>query len=210
MKILFASDIHGSASACEKVLERVQTEKADRLILMGDLLYHGPRNDLPDRYAPKEVIRLLNESPLTPLCVRGDCDAEIDQMVLNFPIMADYALLPLGNGSCAFLTHGHLFDREHLPPHKPGDVLVNGHFHVYAAEPAGDMFYVNPGSAALPKENQEKSYMVYENGVFTIKALETGETLKTLPPFLTENRPKKHEELVNIAKRPCPCFGNRV
>lgn len=210
MKILFASDIHGSASACEKILERMQTEKADRLILMGDLLYHGPRNDLPDRYAPKEVIRLLNESPLTPLCVRGNCDAEIDQMVLNFPIMADYALLPLENGSCAFLTHGHLFDREHLPPHKPGDVLVNGHFHVYAAEPAGDMFYVNPGSAALPKENQEKSYMVYENGVFTIKALETGETLKTFRLFLTENRPKKHEELVNIAKRPCPCFGNRV
>lgn len=183
MKILFASDIHGSASACEKVLERVQTEKADRLILMGDLLYHGPRNDLPDRYAPKEVIRLLNESPLTPLCVRGNCDAEIDQMVLNFPIMADYALLPLENGSCAFLTHGHLFDREHLPPHKPGDVLVNGHFHVYAAEPAGDMFYINPGSAALPKENQEKSYMVYENGVFTIKALETGGTLKTFRLF---------------------------
>ena len=117
---------------------------------MGDLLYHGPRNDLPDRYAPKEVIRLLNESPLTPLCVRGNCDAEIDQMVLNFPIMADYALLPLENGSCAFLTHGHLFD---------------------------------PGSAALPKENQEKSYMVYENGVFTIKALETGETLKTFRLF---------------------------
>lgn len=183
MKILFASDIHGSASACEKVLERVRAEKADRLILMGDLLYHGPRNDLPDRYAPKEVIRLLNESPLTPLCVRGNCDAEIDQMVLNFPIMADYALLPLENGSCAFLTHGHLFNREHLPPHKPGDVLVNGHFHVYAAEPAGDMFYVNPGSAALPKENQEKSYMVYENGVFTIKALETGETLKTFRLF---------------------------
>lgn len=181
MKILFASDIHGSASACEKVLERVQTEKADRLILMGDILYHGPRNDLPDRYAPKEVIRLLNESPLTPLCVRGNCDAEIDQMVLNFPIMADYALLPLENGSCAFLTHGHLFNREQLPPHKPGDVLVNGHFHVYAAEPAGDMFYVNPGSAALPKENQEKSYMVYENGVFTIKALETGGTLKDAP-----------------------------
>lgn len=190
MKILFASDIHGSASACEKVLERVQTEKADRLILMGDLLYHGPRNDLPDRYAPKEVIRLLNESPLTPLCVRGNCDAEVDQMVLNFPIMADYALLPLENGSCAFLTHGHLFDREHLPPHKPGDVLVNGHFHVYAAEPAGDMFYVNPGSAALPKENQEKSYMVYENGVFTIKALETGEMLKTFRLFLRKTDQK--------------------
>lgn len=210
MKILFASDIHGSASACEKVLERVQTEKADRLILMGDILYHGPRNDLPDRYAPKEVIRLLNESPLTPLCVRGNCDAEIDQMVLNFPIMADYALLPLENGSCAFLTHGHLFDREHLPPHKPGDVLVNGHFHVYAAEPAGDMFYVNPGSAALPKENQEKSYMVYENGVFTIKALESGKTLKTFQLFWGKTGPEKREEPVNIVKKTCPPKGNRV
>ena len=97
--------------------------------------------------------------------------------------MADYALLPLENGSCAFLTHGHLFHREQLPPHRPGDVLVNGHFHVYAAEPAGDMFYVNPGSAALPKENQEKSYMIYENGVFTIKALESGEVLKTFRLF---------------------------
>ena len=97
----------------------------------------------------------MNESPLTPLCVRGNCDAEIDQMVLNFPIMADYALLPLENGSCAFLTHGHLFNREQLPPHRPGDVLVNGHFHVYAAEPAGDMFYVNPGSAAQGKSGKE-------------------------------------------------------
>ena len=136
MKILFASDIHGSASACEKVLERMQTEKADRLILMGDLLYHGPRNDLPDRYAPKEVIRLLNESPLTPLCVRGNCDAEVDQMVLNFPIMADYALLPLENGSCAFLTQLSLqgaarvrlrpADRQRRRPHRPVPGLGGG------------------------------------------------------------------------------------
>lgn len=115
MKILFASDLHGSASAAEKVLERLEKEGADRFFLLGDLLYHGPRNDLPDRYEPREVIRLLNESPIVPLCVRGNCDAEVDQMVLQFPIMADYALLPLDGGHCAFVTHGHLFNTE-CPP----------------------------------------------------------------------------------------------
>ena len=123
MRILFASDLHGSASAAQKVLERLEAERADRFFLLGDLLYHGPRNDLPDRYEPKEVIRLLNESPITPLCVRGNCDAEVDQMVLAFPIMADYALLPLEGGHCAFVTHGHLFNTECPPPHRPGDVL---------------------------------------------------------------------------------------
>ena len=157
MRILFASDLHGSASAAQKVLERLEAERADRFFLLGDLLYHGPRNDLPDRYEPKEVIRLLNESPITPLCVRGNCDAEVDQMVLAFPIMADYALLPLEGGHCAFVTHGHLFNTECPPPHRPGDVLIHGH-----------------GSAALPKEGQPKSYMIYEDGLFSIRALETG------------------------------------
>ena len=120
MKILFASDLHGSASAAERVLERLRSEGADRFFLLGDLLYHGPRNDLPDRYEPREVIRLLNESPIVPLCVRGNCDAEVDQMVLQFPIMADYALLPLDGGHCAFVTHGHLFNTECPPPASAG------------------------------------------------------------------------------------------
>lgn len=174
---MFASDLHGSASATERVLACVETERADRLFLLGDLLYHGPRNDLPHRYAPKEVIELLNHSPIAPLCVRGNCDAEVDQMVLAFPILADYALLPLENGRCAFVTHGHLFNTECPPPHRPGDVLIHGHTHVHCAIPQGDYTYLNPGSAALPKEGQPKSYMVYEDGAFTIKALETGETL---------------------------------
>lgn len=177
MKILFASDLHGSASAAERVLERLRTEGADRFFLLGDLLYHGPRNDLPDRYEPKEVIRLLNESPIVPLCVRGNCDAEVDQMVLQFPIMADYALLPLDGGHCAFVTHGHLFNTECPPPHRPGDVLIHGHTHVHCALPQGDYTYINPGSAALPKEGQPKSYMIYEDGLFSIRALETGEEL---------------------------------
>ena len=177
MKILFASDLHGSASATESVLERLEKEKAERFFLLGDLLYHGPRNDLPDRYAPKEVIALLNQSPITPLCVRGNCDAEVDQMVLNFPIMADYALLPLEGGHCAFVTHGHLFNTECPPPHQKGDVLIHGHTHVHCAVEMDDYIYLNPGSAALPKEGQSKSYMVYEDGIFTVKALETGAAL---------------------------------
>lgn len=177
MKILFASDIHGSASACERVLERVGAEKADRFFLLGDILYHGPRNDLPDRYAPKEVFQTLNSFSMQPLCVRGNCDAEIDQMVLNFPILADYALLPLTGNRCAFVTHGHLFNLDNPPPHRPGDVLIHGHTHVHCVTEAGDYTYLNPGSAALPKEGQPKSYMVYEDGAFIIKALEDGREL---------------------------------
>ena len=177
MKILFASDLHGSASAAQRVLERLEAEGADRFFLLGDLLYHGPRNDLPDRYEPKEVIRLLNESPIAPLCVRGNCDAEVDQMVLAFPIMADYALLPLEGGRCAFVTHGHLFNTDCPPPHRPGDVLIHGHTHVHCVVGQGDYTYINPGSAALPKEGQPRSYMIYEDGLFSIRALETGTEL---------------------------------
>ena len=114
------------------MLARLTAEKADRLILLGDLLYHGPRNDLPDRYAPKGVIELLNGLPVKPLAVRGNCDAEIDQMVLEFPIMADYALLPLRNNRTAFITHGHLFNLANRPPYQPGDLLIHGHTHVRA------------------------------------------------------------------------------
>lgn len=182
MKILFASDIHGSAYACRKVLQRLKEEKADRFFLLGDLLYHGPRNPLPEEHNPQEVALMLNECSPAPLCVRGNCDAEIDQMLLSFPMMADYALLPLEDGRCAFVTHGHLFSVDNPPPHQPGDVLINGHFHVYCGKAVEDFHYVNPGSAALPKENQEKSYMVYENGVFTMKALEDGRELMSYRP----------------------------
>ena len=194
MKIFFASDIHGSFSACRQVLERLKAENADRFYLLGDLLYHGPRNDLPDSYQPKEVIRLLNECEITPLCVRGNCDAEVDQMVLTFPIMADYSLLPLEGNRCAFVTHGHLFNTENPPPHRPGDVLIHGHTHVHCAVNAGDYTYINPGSAALPKEGQPKSYMIFENGVFTVKALEDGEAL--LQYTLEESADK--DQIVNM------------
>ena len=177
MKLMFASDIHGSASATEAVLRRYRAEGASRLVLLGDLLYHGPRNDLPDAYDPKGVTALLNANKNELLCVRGNCDAEVDQMVLDFPIQADYALFDL-DGTTAFVTHGHLFHLDNLPPHKDGDLLIHGHTHVHVVTRKDGMTYINPGSAALPKENNPKSYMVYENRMFTIKSLD-GSTLLT-------------------------------
>ena len=177
MKLMFASDIHGSASSTEAVLRQYRAEGASRLVLLGDLLYHGPRNDLPDRYDPKAVTAMLNGIKNELLCVRGNCDAEVDQMVLDFPIQSDYALFDL-DGVTAFVTHGHLFHLDALPPHKDGDLLIHGHTHVLTVQHKDGMTYINPGSAALPKENNPKSYMVYENHVFTIKTLE-GETILT-------------------------------
>ncbi len=171
MTILFASDIHGSRGACEQVLSCFEKEQADRLVLLGDLLYHGPRNDLPADYEPKAVIRLLSEFPHRPLCVRGNCDAEIDQMVLPFPIGADYALLSLGERTCAFITHGHLFSLDNLPPLEAGDLLIHGHTHLPAAQKQGDIIYLNPGSCALPKGGNPPSYMVMRDGKFAIKTL---------------------------------------
>lgn len=177
MKLMFASDIHGSRSATEAVLCQYKAEGASRLVLLGDLLYHGPRNDLPDQYDPKAVTALLNGMRDDLLCVRGNCEAEVDQMVLSFPVMADYALFDL-DGTTAFITHGHLFNLDHLPPHKPGDLLIHGHTHVLTVQEKDGMTYINPGSAALPKEGNPKSYMVYEDGLFTIKTLD-GETILT-------------------------------
>ena len=171
MKYLFASDLHGSRAAAEAVLQRYESEKADRLILLGDLLYHGPRNPLPEGHDPMGVAKLFNSMPVKPLAVRGNCDAAIDQMVLEFPIMADYMLLPLKNGAQAFITHGHLFNLATRPPYRHGDVLIHGHTHVHTVETSDGLTYINPGSAALPKEEQPKSYMTldWDAGVFEIK-----------------------------------------
>lgn len=174
MKLMIASDIHGSRPCCEALLGRYEKERAGRLMLLGDLLYHGPRNDLPEGYDPKGVIRLLNDRRQELFCVRGNCDAEVDQMVLQFPILADYALLWL-EGRTVFATHGHIYNEQSLPPLKEGDVLLHGHTHVLAAREMGSHIYLNPGSVSLPKEGNPRSYMTYEDGVFTIKDLEGGE-----------------------------------
>lgn len=167
MKYMFASDIHGSAWYCRKMLERYDKSGADRLILLGDLLYHGPRNDLPREYVPKEVISMLNEKKNEIYAVRGNCEAEVDQMVLEFPVMADYAVMVL-NGLTFFVTHGHLFHQNHLPPMKAGDILIHGHTHVLKAERLGDVFLLNPGSVSIPKEGNPPTYGMLDGQVFGI------------------------------------------
>lgn len=168
MKYLIASDIHGSAYYCEKMLEAFEKEKADKLLLLGDILYHGPRNDLPEEYAPKKVIALLNPLKNKIFCVRGNCDTEVDQMVLEFPILADYCLISYEN-TMIFATHGHKFNTSTLPPLSKGDILLHGHTHVPKCEKCGDIIYLNPGSTSIPKENSHHGYMIFENGVFTWK-----------------------------------------
>ncbi len=169
MKIMFASDIHGSFKYARLVKERYAKERADKLVLLGDLLYHGPRNDLPEEYAPKKVIELLNGMADDILCVRGNCEAEVDQMVLDFPCMADYAVMYLDNKTI-YLTHGHIINPQDPPRLRRGDYLMNGHTHIGAIEDMGGFIYLNPGSAAIPKDGRH-SYMVYENGEFVIKEL---------------------------------------
>ncbi len=170
MKLMLASDIHGSAYYAEKMRQAYIDEKADRLILLGDLLYHGPRNDLPKDYAPKKVIEILNDIKEEILCVRGNCDTEVDQMVLDFPIMADYAVIYV-DGRTLYLTHGHKFNPENPPKLKKGDYLVNGHTHIPANEDKGDFIYINPGSVSIPKAGSGHTYMIYENGEFALKEL---------------------------------------
>ena len=173
MKWMIASDLHGSAYYCRKMLEAFEREGADRLFLLGDLLYHGPRNDLPREYAPKEVIPLLNEKKEKLLCVRGNCDAEVDQMVLEFPVMADYAVLPVGR-RLIYATHGHIYHVKNLPPLAPGDVLLHGHTHVPAWTKFGQgNLYLNPGSVSIPKENSPHSYMTLEENTMQWKELES-------------------------------------
>lgn len=173
MKWMIASDLHGSAYYCRKMLEALEREGADRLFLLGDLLYHGPRNDLPREYAPKEVIPLLNEKKEKLLCVRGNCDAEVDQMVLEFPVLADYAVLPVGQ-RLIYATHGHIYHVKNLPPLAPGDVLLHGHTHVPAWTEFGQgNLYLNPGSVSIPKEDSPHSYMTLEGNTMQWKELES-------------------------------------
>ena len=170
MRIMFASDIHGSAYYCRKLLERYDAEKPEKLILLGDLLYHGPRNDLPEEYAPKQVIAMLNGIKEELLCVRGNCEAEVDQMVLEFPVLSDSAMIFV-DGKTLFCSHGHIFSPEKLPPLQPGDVLLTGHTHVPHRLERDGVLCLNPGSVSLPKQGSGRGYLLYENGVFAWHAL---------------------------------------
>lgn len=170
MKLLIASDIHGSAYWCQKLMELAEREQPDRLILLGDLLYHGPRNDLPQDYCPKRVIPMLSAWKERILAVRGNCEAEVDQMVLPFPVLADYAVLE-ADGMWLYLTHGHLWNPEHLPPLPAGGVFLFGHTHVKLDEMHDGIRCLNPGSVSIPKDGTH-SCMLLERGQFSFCTLE--------------------------------------
>lgn len=173
MKYFIASDIHGSAWYCKRMLDAFEKENCSILLLLGDILYHGPRNDLPRDYAPKKVIAMLNPLKDRIFCVRGNCDTEVDQMVLDFPIMAEYSLL-CEKGKLIFATHGHKYNLNTKPQLPAGSVLLHGHTHVPACTKTDTFTYINPGSVSIPKEESPHSYMTLEDSVFLWKSLEDG------------------------------------
>jgi len=170
MKLVVASDIHGSAFWCRKLMEVIEEENPDRILLLGDLLYHGPRNDLPKDYAPKQVIPMLSRYSDRILCVRGNCEAEVDQMVLPFPCMADCALLHT-DGLTLYLTHGHHHNPDKLPSLTPDSVFLSGHTHIKLDETRKGIRCLNPGSVSIPKDGTH-SCLIFDNGNFSFKILE--------------------------------------
>lgn len=171
MKLFFISDIHGSVFYLKKALEKYNKENADYIVILGDELYHGARNPLPEEYNPKGVAELLNEYKDKIIAIRGNCDSEVDQMVFNYPMMSDYSII-LYNSRRLFLTHGHIYNSDNLPPLSEGDVIIHGHTHVPVAEKLKNIFLINPGSITFPKEDTPHCYGVLENNIFQIKDLE--------------------------------------
>lgn len=166
MIYLFASDIHGSAYAMHKILDIIQSSQASKLVLLGDLLYHGPRNVLPYQYNPKQTYTLLNSVKESLICVKGNCDSEVDQMVCEFPMLSESCCMHLEQlgPRTIYLHHGH----KELPPLIPGTVVISGHTHVPVAEKRDGLFFINPGSVALPKGGCTASYCLLEDKTFTI------------------------------------------
>jgi uncharacterized protein len=178
MKLFIISDIHGSAEWLERAWNQYEDEQADQIICLGDLLYHGPRNPLPDGYDPKRVADMLNKYKHKIVSVRGNCDAEVDQLLIEFPIMAEYAFIYY-EGKRIFITHGHHNHMENLPPLGPGDIFMQGHTHLPVAEKRAGLALLNPGSIALPKGGFPHSYAVLEGKEFRIKNF-AGNTMKQL------------------------------
>ena len=178
MKLFFMSDIHGSVYYLNEALERFEDENGDYLVILGDILYHGARNPLPKEYNPKKIIEGLNSYSDIIIAVRGNCDSEVDEMVLDFPIMSTYSTI-LYNDRRLFLSHGHIYNEDNMPKLSRGDLFIYGHTHIPKAEKVGDIYIINPGSITLPKENNPNSYGILEDDIFTIKDLD-GNILKKL------------------------------
>lgn len=171
MKFMIASDIHGSAYYCEKLITAYKNEKADRLLLLGDILYHGPRNELPRDYAPKRVAAMLNEYADSIFCVKGNCEAEVDSLMLDFSVEAEYCLIPTA-GRLIFASHGHHFGENNPPKHSKGDIILTGHTHIPACVEHETYLYVNPGSVSIPKNGSVHGYMIFDGEGFVWKDLD--------------------------------------
>lgn len=173
MIYLFASDIHGSAYAVHRLLTIFKSSKASKLVLLGDILYHGPRNAFPIEYNPKETCTLLNSVKESIICVKGNCEAEVDQMVLDFPVLSDSSTMYLEElgGRMIFLHHGH----HALPPLAEGTIVVSGHTHIPVAEQKDGLVFINPGSVSIPKGGYSASYCLYEDKTFKILDFEGSE-----------------------------------
>ena len=170
MKLLIASDIHGDADCCREMLDAFEKEQAEKILILGDILYHGPRNDLPSGYAPKKVIEMLNAVSDKLLCVRGNCDTEVDQMVLSFPVLSDTAFVYDCEADLTlFMSHGHKYSPDDLPPLSGRVVFLYGHTHLLGKTESNGIPCVNPGSVSLPKGGNKKTYATYENGKIDIK-----------------------------------------
>lgn len=179
MKLFFASDLHGSLPATRRMLECYQESGASYLVLLGDILNHGPRNPVPEGYQPAAVAELLNQYSKNIMAVRGNCDSEVDQMLLKFPLLETFSWILLPDGRRLFITHGHIYHSDNLPPLSAGDVVVHGHTHIPVAESVGEYVIYNPGSITFPKAGYEASYGLLENGQFKVLSF-SGEVLKTL------------------------------
>lgn len=181
MKLMIASDLHGSAFYVKKLLDAMEQEQPDKLLLLGDLLYHGPRNDLPEGYAPKEVIQMLHTVREKLICVRGNCEAEVDQMVLSFPVLNEYGVVFV-DGITMYLLHGH---KNMNMSFQPGSVVLSGHTHVPVLKKENGIYYGNPGSVSIPKNGSVRGYLIYENGVLYHRGIEAGDFLS--PLHISEN-----------------------
>ncbi len=177
MKWLIASDLHGSSLYCQKLLAAFEAEGADRLLLLGDILYHGPRNALPEEYETKSVAEMLAERREDIVCLRGNCDTEVDELVLGFPLCEGFVVLPVG-GRLLFATHGHRFNDDYLPAMRDGDILLHGHTHIPRCEERWGTLFLNPGSVSLPKGGSKHSYMTLEDGLAVWKSLEGEEFMR--------------------------------
>ena len=178
MKFFIISDIHGSAYYLKKALQIFEKEKCDKLIILGDQLYHGPRNLLPLEYSPKEVFEILNQYKDQIIAVRGNCDSEVDQMVLKYPTMSDYSMIVYNNRKI-YLTHGHIYNKNNPLPLSKGDIMIYDHFHIPEISDINGNLFLNPGSISLPKNNSEHSFAILEKNKFTIKNLEETVILET-------------------------------